>query len=452
MLFRISSLDVYKYTFMLALFAAESMLLLRLPRKPHFCLRMAVSLLTLLLVATVYPVIENNAFTNSLMFGCFFVVSVLLAKFCYHITWNSCLFCTVAGYSFQHIASILCNILVVLGGFGQSASLYSSEPASFNYLQTVMCLECYLLVYFLSYHFFVKKLDKNSDISITQPSLFGLIILMLVVEIILNAIVIERQNQSPDWVYFFSACATNMLCTLCVLMVLFGQLLRRNLENELDIVRQLRKLEKRQYDISRETIDMINIKCHDMKHQIRHLRHSGTVTNEALQEIEQRIGIYDSIVKTGSDALDIILAEKSFFCQKNGVSVNCIVDGERLRFMSEADIYSLFGNLLDNAIHSVMQLEEERRVVSLTVKCRGQLLSVNIHNPYIGTLKMENGIPQTTSNDQNTHGFGIKSVMMTVQKYGGSISFQTDDQIFNVNLLFPLSSDPDRPNETEANA
>ena len=183
---------------------------------------------------------------------------------------------------------------------------------------------------------------------------------------------------------------------------------------------------------------MINIKCHDMKHQIHQLRHSGSITNEALKEVENSIDIYDSIVKTGCDALDVILAEKSPFCQKNSISINCIVDGEKLSFIRETDIYSLFGNLLDNAIRSVMELEKEKRVISLTVKSRGQLLSVNSHNLYTGELHFENGIPKTTNSNKDIHGFGIKSMMMTVQKYGGNLSLQANDGTFNVNILFNL--------------
>ena len=438
MLVRLSSLEMYQFVFMLALFAAESMLLFRMQKKRRFWLRILISLLCYLITAAIYPSRSSNAWSNSLMFSCFLVLTIFLSKWCYSITWNSCLFCTVAGYSIQHVASILYNLVITIGGFEQAASLYSGTPASFSGIQALIFLECYLLVYVCLYECFVKNIEKNDDVTITSPSLFGLITLMMLVEILLNAFVITEQSSHPDRVFFVCASITNLLCTLCVLIVLFGQLLRKSLENELEVVNQLRRQEKRQYEISKETIDMINIKCHDMKHQIHQLRHSGSITTEALKEVEKSIDIYDSIVKTGCDALDIILAEKSLFCQKNNISINCIVDGKKLCFMNEADIYSLFGNLIDNAIHSVMTLQKEKRVVSLAVKSRGQLLSINSHNFFEGKLYLEKGIPKTTSNNSAVHGFGIKSMMMTVHKYGGDISFQAKDGTFNVNILFNL--------------
>ena len=437
--FRISSLEAYKFIFMLALFAAQGMLLFRLQKRESYPLRLLFSLVIYLAAAALYPSGAATAWSNSLMFGCFFILSVFLSLFCYDISWNSCLFCCVAGYSVQHLASILYNMIITLGGFSQSASVYSTSPASFRPVEMLIFLEVYLLVYVAMHYIFIRRVGRHEDLSITSPFLFVLVLLMLVVEIVLNSLTISRQNAVSDLTYFVCVSVYNLLCTLCVLMIMFGQILRKNLQNELEVVRQLRRQEKRQYNISKETIDMINVKCHDMKHQIHEIRHSGTITSEALKEVEKSIGFYDAIVKTGCDALDVILAEKAFFCQKNSITINCIVDGEKLRFIKETDIYSLFGNLLDNAIHSVMKLEPEKRVISLAVKSHGKLLSVNSHNYYEGDLRMDKGVPRTTSGDTSVHGFGVRSMMMTVKKYGGTISFKAENGVFNVNILFNLA-------------
>ena len=59
-------------------------------------------------------------------------------------------------------------------------------------------------------------------------------------------------------------------------------------------------------------------------------------------------------------------------------------------------------------------------------------------NLYEGDLHLEKGVPQTTNSDKSLHGFGIKSMMMTVKKYGGTISFKAENGTFNVNILFTL--------------
>ncbi len=288
------------------------------------------------------------------------------------------------------------------------------------------------------YHIFGKNIRKNESITIKSPKLLGLMMLLLLVEIVLKAFVVYRQYENLDITYVLCASLTNLICSLAVLIILFDLLLRKTLEDELEIVNQMWHQERKQFDISKETIEMINVKCHDMRHQIHSIRKKESISPAALKEIEQSIEIYGSIVKTGNQALDIILAEKSLYCQKNGIIINCIVDGEKLSFMSEADVYSLFGNLVDNAIRSVMGLSKDNRVISIAVKAREKLLSINSHNYYGGDLRMENGIPLTPNPQDNYHGFGIKSMMLIAKKYNGDISFAAKDQVFNINILFPL--------------
>lgn len=52
------------------------------------------------------------------------------------------------------------------------------------------------------------------------------------------------------------------------------------------------------------------VKCHDLKHQLRAIRNSDHEDKEKyLEEIEDSIGIYEAIVKTGNEVLDTILKE-----------------------------------------------------------------------------------------------------------------------------------------------
>ena len=265
-----------------------------------------------------------------------------------------------------------------------------------------------------------------------------LVALTVLVEIVLNAFVIYHKYESLDLVYYLAASLTNVICSLSVLVILFSLLLQKSLEAELNVVCQMWRQEQKQYEISKETIDLINVKCHDMKHQIRAISRQAAIDPAALKEMEDVISIYGTIVKTGNQALDIILAEKSLYCQKNGVYISCMADGAKLDFMADSDIYSLFGNLLDNAIRSVVELEPGKRVISFSVRAEQALLSINSHNYYGGEVRMERGLPVSSRAEKGYHGFGVKSMVLIVEKYGGTISFHAKNQVFNLNILFPL--------------
>lgn len=434
----LTSLFVYKFQFMTALLIAEGLFLLRLPRRNRFPVRASLAVSACFLAALLFPILNYNALYSSVMFLAFFALTVPAVKLCFDVSWRGCIFCTVAGYSVQHLASVCYDIVLTVGGFSGTTQIYSNHAAQFDPVTTAIFLEVYALVYWCLYINFGRKLKRDEEITIRRPSLLALVMLTVLVEIVLNALVIYRKYENLDMLYYLAASLTNVISSLSVLVILFSLLLQRSLETELSVVYQMWRQEQKQYEISKETIDLINVKCHDMKHQIRAISRQASIDPAALQEMEDVISIYGTIVKTGNQALDIILAEKSLYCQKNGIYISCMADGAKLDFMADGDIYSLFGNLMDNAIHSVVELEPDKRVISFTVRAEQALLSINSHNYYGGEVRMVRGLPVTNRAEKDYHGFGVRSMVLIVEKYGGTISFSAKNQVFNLNILFPL--------------
>lgn len=441
----VTSLFVYKLQFMAALLVAEGLFLFHLRRRGQFPLRVGLAVLACFLLALFFPIVRYNALYASVMFLVFFVFTILAARVCFDTGWRSCIFCTVAGYTMQHLASVCYDLVLTLCGLSAGTQVYSDDAAHFDPLTTLVLLEVYALVYWCLYHIFGHKLKGDEEVTIKSPSLLALLVLTVLVEIVLNAVVVYRKYENLDLIYYTAASLANILCSLSVLVIQFSMLLQKSLETELDVVYQMWRQEQKQFQISKETIDLINMKCHDMKHQIHSIGKQGTIDPAALREMEETITIYDAFVKTGNQALDIILAEKGLYCQKNHITVSCMVDGEKLGFLSDSDIYSLFGNLLDNAIQTVINLEPDKRVIGLTVRSEGDLLSINSHNYYAGEIKMEQGLPVTDKEDRRYHGFGVKSMVLIVEKYGGTISFDARDHVFNLNILFPLTPGGEHP-------
>lgn len=369
--------------------------------------------------------ISNGNWKNLVVFGGAMMVIVALALACFEVRWEEALFCAVAGYSVQFIVS-LCGEM----GF----RIYNLSSPEYFVLQIVITAAVLPVVYLL----LGRRLKRGQNMDLDRRSLLPLVTGAVLAEVVLCYNMRMRWMIHINRAYMIYDAILLILCSVFILVSQFALLVQRNLEDELKIINQLRRKDQDQYQIASETIDQINRKCHDMRHQIRTIGRSAQVTPEALDEMEQTIDIYDSMVRTGCRALDIILTEKSLYCQKNNIVIRCIADGRGLNLIQDVDIYSLFGNLLDNAIHAVQGLEEDRRVVNLTVKVCGELLSVNSYNCYAGEMEMRDGLP-VTRGDPQFHGFGTKSMVAIVNKYGGTVSFQAKDGVFNLNMLFSLS-------------
>ena len=97
--------------------------------------------------------------------------------------------------------------------------------------------------------------------------------------------------------------------------------------------------------------------------------------------------------------------------------------------------YSLFGNALDNAIEYAMTLEEEKRVIKLSVSSSGSLVGVVVKNYYEGEEVKSDTVLRTSKRDKFYHGYGVKSMKNIAEKYGGSFAVNTNDNEFVVSIL-----------------
>lgn len=107
--------------------------------------------------------------------------------------------------------------------------------------------------------------------------------------------------------------------------------------------------------------------------------------------------------------------------------------------MHVSDVYSLFGNAIDNAIEAVSKVDKrEKRTVSLMVRESRGMVYIGLENGYTGTIEFEDGLPVTTKQDKRFHGFGTKSIRNVVEKYGGTMVINASDNIFRLNILLPV--------------
>lgn len=108
-----------------------------------------------------------------------------------------------------------------------------------------------------------------------------------------------------------------------------------------------------------------------------------------------------------------------------------MIDGSKFEFMRQPDIYSLFVNILDNAIDAVEKIEDcEKRVISLTAEETAGMIFLNAENYFDGKITIVENLPETTNSDKNFHGFGMKSIEHIIKKYKGELYVKADIAIF----------------------
>lgn len=453
-MYEFTSLFLYKFQFLAELLIAESMIVFRMKRKSMFALRAILSILVCFGMAFAVPILAYNAFYCAFMFILLFGFTVVALKVCFNENWGTIVFYAIAGYAVQHIAYQIFDLVIVLtglnggmpmGNYGDSnitvpdgdengigGSIFTS-----NIFVIILWAFIYFETYLLGYAFISKAMVKDTNYGHKNLELFVVVIIIMLSDIIFSSFVTYYNAEHYDEGYVCLLYVYNIFCALLSVYIQFGFSARKKLETDYETINRLWEQKKAQYELTKENIDLINIKCHDLKHQIRKIGRRSEIDSDTLKEMTDVIEIYDSIVKTENEALDIILTEKSLLCNRHDIRLACIADGKALSFMSNADLYSLFGNLIDNAIEAVKDLPKEQRSISLSVKVMKSFLCVNIHNYYKGELKFNGILPLTTKGDTVNHGYGMKSIRFICDKYNGELTIATNDDIFNLNIVFP---------------
>ena len=284
-----------------------------------------------------------------------------------------------------------------------------------------------------------RWMPEQGEYRIGPRQLGSAIVLLLLFEMLLEILLVNRNTPT----FTFERLVTIFAQVYCLTILYMQNALFKKsaMSAELRVLNMLHRQQEKQYAVSKENIDLINQKCHDLKHQIAALRDivSEEEREEYLKEIEDSIQIYSAIVKTGNEVLDTLLTEKSLQCVKRNISIDCAADGTLLTFFDPVDLYTIFGNAIDNAVESVEKLaEQEKRQIDVMVYRQQNFLLIHIVNPIADTLRFEDDLPVTTKKDKDYHGYGLKSIRRTVKKYDGFVTISTEDDWFSLKILIPL--------------
>ena len=214
------------------------------------------------------------------------------------------------------------------------------------------------------------------------------------------------------------------------------------LEKELAATNTILLRQYEQYQQSKESIELVNQKYHDLKHQIAVIRaeQDEEKRNTYLEEMESGIHMYEAQNKTGNSVLDTILTGKNMYCVQHNINFTCVADGSLIDFMDTMDICTIFGNALDNAIESVEKIEDAgKRIIKTAVFAQNGFLMIRFENYFESKINMKDSFPVTTKKNQEYHGFGLKSIKKITEKYGGTITIHAEDQWFTLRILIPMA-------------
>lgn len=421
--------------FSMQLFIAESAFVMGWERRKGFLARLLTGVAAYFLLAfLVYRICSgipgNNPASQILYYCCLFLLNLAWMHCCFEVKFQEILFAGVCGYATQHIAFAFITMLQELSGI--------SLPVIWDFI--FVRLLPYAAISLAVYLGVVRRYEGKGELKNRDMRMI-LLALGILFTVVIISVLVDHPLFKGD-----SGMLQNVFCKIyaivCSLLAIFiaYYLSRQNrILHENEMMESLLHNMGEQQKLSQETINIINIKCHDLKYRISKIPwiEDEKDQQEYIESVRGALAIYDNIYQTGNDALDLVLTEKSLLCNEYHVKLSCMVDGSVLDFLSTTDVYALFGNLLDNAIESVMkEPDEEKRIISISVSRRNQGSYIHMENYCGEQVAFEEGLPLTTKPDTAYHGFGVRSIKYIVEKYKGTLLMRADRNRFLADILF----------------
>lgn len=414
--------------FIIPLYVAHLIHLLFAEKKKSWGILLVASTISYVALSLTFSFykLEINVNWFRTIFLTIFLFSLLVLFLPSNMNLRRTLFFGISGYAIQNFSDNLFFALKAMFNFN-----FENE-----YFELLIFIAVYAVVYSLYLLLFLKRLSKES---LKNTDNKAVLIISLFSLLVVNVLSMYSQSCEDRT----GLIATNLYAIIACILLLaiqYNTFSIGKLKNEKVVLESILAKENEHLRLSKANNELINIKCHDIKHQIEALK--DTISDEdkkmMLDDLKKEISFYDESIKSGNATLDTLLMEKYFYCKKHHIKFSAIIDGSKLDFIDNIDVYSLFGNAIDNAINSVLKTTYENRIITLNVKIvNNAKVVIHMENYCDDKIDFLNDLPQTKRN-QEVHGFGTKSIKYICEKYGGKVTFRLEDKKFLLNAFIPI--------------
>lgn len=416
------------------LLLATSVYVFKLRKRNHFWLWLVLCLSCFIGFAYSWSLIPYINSVTSIIFSILFffiaffgLIGSLMA--CFKVNIQAAMFLGTAGYAMQHFTYKL--IQIVIGSIEKGIPSFVDN----NYGIYGIYASFVIISLPIFYNMFGKKIHNNETLIIKDSRLLIISIILIICTVILN-LIYESFVKVSNLTLFIVGCLFDMVCCFLTLFIEFEMLKSKEISEAYIQMKTIWESEKKQLEISKENMDYMKILAHDLKHELN--ESTLLISKDKVDELNHRIAAFGNSIKTGNDILDLVIAERTLIVQKENINLSIIADGSVLSNMKQSDCYSLFMNIMDNAIDAVKELPKDQREISLAVRESMGMILIHEVNPFKGTLNFKDGLPQTTKRDSMYHGFGTKSIKGIVDSYSGDCEISIkDNNIYVLNILLP---------------
>ena len=187
---------------------------------------------------------------------------------------------------------------------------------------------------------------------------------------------------------------------------------------------------------------------HDFRHHLRTIasiaqKNDDTTVLNYLKEIEQ---LKTTMLPTtpisfcSNPVLNALLRYYYNAANEQQIKIDFKLDLPEKLPLSDVEICSILGNLLENAIEACLRKPSLPRSITLKTRRTQFTLFLLLENTYDGTIKMQNNQFLSQKTCEKRFGIGLASVHDILQRHHGTLDIYPEQEVFKVGISLPLSS------------
>lgn len=303
------------------------------------------------------------------------------------------------------------------------------------------------LLYFVILYYMSRILSKSS-FSYAHGNIFVILISIIPITSMWVALTFSTMYLIVPLslnIHFMTTSSCILLLLINFLVFVLYDYMLKKYEQQTQLQLQLQKdsdmIEYYKSQIQQDESQKILI--HDIKKHfqaIRALNEQGEtqIISDYIEQITKSKELNVHARVSDNPTLNAILSRYSTLTEKHDIAMHMDVRSRMIDFMSSEDITSLFCNLLENALESTMKMQDSFIVINVVPKTNSNSVMVNVINSCRVNPFDEKNHLKTIKQDPIHHGFGIRSIECTVDKYQGMMEmyYKDEDKTFHTIILF----------------
>ena len=408
---------------------AELLFLLPLKRRSNFFPKL---ILSVVIAAFIISRLSLQTTFNPLIRFLFLLIIIALSFLCMLLSFEGDVFLIasscIAGVAAQHIANKSIAIMLLIPQINEFVGL------SFIY-RIILELVVSAIVYMIIYVFFASK--YNPQHSGIHSNILSIVIVITCIGV--NRLVVD--NHASNLGYELATSIYAIICCIFALTIQFYIVKWQQQKAEAVVIGQLLSASEKQYEQWKAMVQLNNIHIHDLKHmlnKVEKLSGKEHVEIPDLTPIRDSINSFSPLVKTGNEVIDVLLRNMDTLCKEQNIRFNCVSYTDELGEFDSMSLYFLFANAIDNARGGASKVSDpDKRLIDVSLKQFGDSVIIHIWNYFDGEISFDKGLPVRTDNEDG-HGYGLKSIKNLVDKFEGSIKAQAEEDVFHLNIILPL--------------